>query len=44
MNGGMSDAELTEVLGEKCPECGWRRGDHRPQIGGTAACSQRSEA
>ncbi len=26
----MTDEALTEVLGAKCPACGWRRGQHRP--------------
>ena len=26
----LSDAEATELLGPKCPDCGWRRGWHNP--------------
>lgn len=27
-----TSAEVTEILGPKCPHCGWRRGAHRPQL------------
>lgn len=27
------------ILGPKCSGCGWRRGFHRPRIGGLAPCS-----
>jgi hypothetical protein len=26
----LTDAELTDLFGPKCPDCGWRRGQHRP--------------
>jgi hypothetical protein len=26
----LDDAALTAILGAKCPDCGWRRGAHRP--------------
>ena len=29
----MTDADLTEILGPKCPACGWRGGKHRPAAG-----------
>lgn len=34
MSTGLSDAFLTGELGAKCPECGWRRGGHRPAMPG----------
>jgi hypothetical protein len=24
------DTALTDLLGEKCPDCGWRQGHHKP--------------
>lgn len=26
----MTDEQITQIMGPKCPECGWRRGQHRP--------------
>lgn len=26
----LTDEQVTEILGPKCPDCGWRRGQHRP--------------
>lgn len=26
----LTDAELTELFGPKCPDCGWRSGRHKP--------------
>lgn len=28
----LDDATATEALGPKCPDCGWRRGQHRPAV------------
>jgi hypothetical protein len=38
----LSDADLTRILGPKCPDCGWRRGQHRPAAPGMGmtACPQ----
>lgn len=30
---GQDDDALTELLGEKCPDCGYRRGTHRAGAG-----------
>lgn len=40
----MTDEELTELFGPKCPECGWRRGEHRraTQTGSLAECPMRA--
>lgn len=35
-----TDEDITETLGPKCPDCGWRRGRHRPGGEFTVACSQ----
>jgi hypothetical protein len=35
-----TDAELTDILGPKCPDCGWRRGLHRPWSEQFEACPQ----
>lgn len=32
MSTPLPDAIFTDALGPKCPECGWRRGAHRPAI------------
>jgi hypothetical protein len=32
------DADLTVLLGPKCPSCGWRGGQHRPHAEAFAAC------
>lgn len=34
----LDDATLTEILGPKCPDCGWRRGQHRPAGEFVAPC------
>lgn len=26
----LTDEALTDILGPRCPACGWRRGRHRP--------------
>ncbi|GAB6903938.1 hypothetical protein JCM9957A_70320 [Kineosporia succinea] len=36
----LSDEDLTSLMGPKCPECGWRGGEHRKTVGEwVVACS-----
>jgi hypothetical protein len=34
----LTDDNVTAILGEKCPVCGWRGGRHRPAVGRYEAC------
>jgi hypothetical protein len=40
MFGAGADADLTKILGPRCPDCGWRSGQHRPQAASFDACPQ----
>ena len=40
----LDDEPLTEMLGPKCPSCGWRRRTHRPASTYFDACEQATAA